>query len=75
MSPGAADGAIQIRDARERDFFMVQRNLQYTALKIDGIWESSTEESDKWHKKLKAMASGFAPNKKAEIKRTERKED
>ncbi len=44
------------------------RDLDYPATKIGGTWESSTEESEKWHKKQMALASDFAPNKKKEQK-------
>ena len=42
------------------------RDLEYPAVKLGGIWETTTEDSEKWHKKQMAMSSGFAANKKKE---------
>ena len=49
------------------------RDLEYPATKIGGIWESSTEESEKWHKRQMALSAGLARNKKEEKKQQKEK--
>jgi hypothetical protein len=44
------------------------KHMEYPAIKLGGIWESTTEDSEKWHKKRRALSSGFAPNKKEDKK-------
>lgn len=42
------------------------RDMEFPAMKLGGIWESTTEDIEKWNKRQKALASGFARNKKEE---------